>query len=106
MLAIGAENGENIGRHPHVVAVHAVVNQHIAGDVHVGAVAIVNAEDGDGIGEGDVLPVGFGNTTAIGGWVVDGKVINLIHRRGNRRVCRFADHSHCSGRLAGVAQIL
>ena len=72
MVAGRAKNRINVRSDAQVIAVDAVIDQHIAGDVHVGPVMIANPEGGDGVGQRDVLKVGFGHALTVCGRIIDG----------------------------------
>ena len=72
MVTSGAKDDENIGRDPHVVPVHPIIDEQVAADVHVIAFVVADAQRGYGFGQGRVLPVGFGDGFTVGRWVADG----------------------------------
>ena len=91
-----AEDNENVGGDPNVIAVHPVIDQHIAANVNVIATVVSDAQRGDRFSQRRILPFGFGHGFTVGRWVVDGEIIDFILVIRNLRPSSFADHRLCS----------
>ena len=99
VIAGGPKDGEHIRRHPHIRAVHPVIDQHIAGDINIVPVTVAHAQGGNGVREWNILLVRFGHWFTVRRWVVDGEVVNFAvaaEEMPNRRFCRFSYHKSCS----------
>ena len=86
VVAGGPENHVNVRSNPGGNVVHAVIHQHIAGYVDVGASRVAVAQGKRRVGHGNPLPVVVGHGFPVPGWVYDAQVLFLI--RGGRMLGR------------------